>query len=166
MAYILKVTAQPRAAGELRPPGAQRRGARRGPAASSALPSLPGVGFLFVPLAKASGWETMQCALGTDSLPTLLPAGACLERAGEGARAGVPNDGYGRRSRGCSELCGQGSPRPVGGHRLKRSSRAWVRGTAFGKRRRGFGKRAAFAPGNTKTSGATGSPGGMSFLGN
>lgn len=88
MACILKVTARLWAAYELRLLGAQRRGARRGPAASSARPSLPGVGFLFVPLAKASGWETMQCALSTDSLPALLPAGSCLEGAGQGARSG------------------------------------------------------------------------------
>lgn len=103
MACILKVTARRWAASELRLLGAPRRGARRGPAASSARPSLPGVGFLFVPLAKASGWETMQYALGTDSLPALLPPGSCLEGAGQGARSGVPNDGYSRRSRGCSE---------------------------------------------------------------
>lgn len=105
----------------------------------------------------------MQRALGTASLPTLLLAGARLEGAGQGARGGVPKDGDGKRSRVLRAL-GQGSPRPVGGHGLKRSGPAWVRGTVFGKRRR-CGELAAFGPGNTKTSGSTGSPVGMSFLG-
>lgn len=89
MACILKVTARLWAACELRLLGAQRRGARRGPAASSARPSLPGVGFLFVPLAKASGWETAMCVghrlLACAAAGWLLPgrswAGSARRRA-------------------------------------------------------------------------------------